>query len=335
PDYNGLFQILTAADRARKLTRQLLAFGSKQVLDMKTVDLGDIVESYSRMMERTIRENIEIRLNRDPFPASVQVDTDQIGQVIMNLIINAQDSMPTGGTITIGTTLSFIDQPFASAHEGINPGEHVMLSVSDTGTGMEKETLDHIFEPFFTTKEKGKGTGLGLATVYGIVIQHKGHITVYSEPGIGTTFKIYLPKAAGRTEKLSSKADILNGKRGNETILVAEDDTGVRNLTCEILRKHGYTIITEASTRELIDAAEREIRHIHLMLTDVIMPGMNGKELYEHIKPGHPEMKVLYMSGYTDDIIAHHGILDVDTPFLQKPFSVLALTEMVRKVLGG
>ncbi len=335
PHYHGLFQILSAADRARNLTKQLLAFGSKQVLDMKTVDLNEVIESYSKMVRRTIREDIEIRIMTGQAVSGVQIDTSQIGQIILNLALNAQDAMPGGGAITIETSVIVLDEAYSASHQGTKPGEYVILCFSDNGTGMDKKTLGHMFEPFFTTKDRGKGTGLGLATVYGIVLQHKGHITVYSEPGIGSTFKIYLPRVEGEIERIPDKADIGKGKHGKETIIVAEDDEGVRDLTCEILRKHGYHIITAATAEEFIEILERKDGPIHLMLTDVIMPGMNGKQLYERIRKHYPDMKVLYMSGYTGNVIAHHGILEKGVHFIHKPFSIQALTEKIRYVLDA
>jgi len=333
PDYSALFQILTAADRARRLTRQLLAFGSKQVLDIKTVSLNEAIESYYRMIRRTIREDIDIRIVACEESPGVQIDIAQMGQILLNLALNAQDAISGSGTITIETSIACLDEAYASAHQGVSPGEYVLLSFSDTGSGMGRETVKHIFEPFFTTKERGKGTGLGLATVYGIVAQHKGRIMVYSEPGMGTTFKIYLPKAAGKIEKVAGAPRVEKGKTGRETIAVAEDDEGVRALVCEILAKHGYTIITAENTKEFIHAVERHSGPINLMLTDVVMPGLNGKQLFESIRSGHPEMKVLFMSGYTNNVIAHHGILDKNVHFIQKPFSVSTLTEKVRSML--
>lgn len=335
PHYHGLFQILSAADRARNLTKQLLAFGSKQVLDMKTVDLLEVIESYCKMIRRTIREDIDIRIMTGQAISGVQIDTSQIGQIILNLALNAQDAMPAGGIITIETSVVVLDESYSASHQGTKPGEYVLLCFSDNGTGMDKTTLDHMFEPFFTTKDRGKGTGLGLATVYGIVLQHNGHITVYSEPGIETTFRIYLPRVIGEIERIPDKANIRKGKHGKETIVVAEDDKGVRDLTCEILRNHGYHVITASTAGEFIDILERRNCRIHLMLTDVIMPDMNGKQLFERIRNYYPDMKVLYMSGFTGNVIAHHGILDKGVNFIQKPFSIQALTEKIRHVLDA
>jgi two-component system, cell cycle sensor histidine kinase and response regulator CckA len=335
PSYHGLFQVITAADRARKLTRQLLAFGSKQVLEVKTVDLSEVVESYDKMIRRTIREDIQIRITKAQSLPGVLVDPAQMGQILMNLALNAQDAMPAGGVITIDTAAADIDEAYTAAHQGIAPGTYVRLTVSDTGMGMDRETLEHIFEPFFTTKDRGKGTGLGLATVYGIVTQHKGHVLVYSEPGTGTTFKIYLPMAEGSVEKLSDKVDIGAGKRGRETVVVAEDDEGVRLLTCEILEKHGYRVVSAQELEEFIRLIDSVQGAIDLMITDVIMPNMNGKQLFERVRAGHPEMKVLFMSGYTDDVIAHHGILEQGVNFIQKPYSIQGLTDKVRQVLDN
>ncbi len=335
PHHHGLSQILSAADRARNLTKQLLAFGSKQVLDMKTVDMNEVIESYGKMIRSIIREDIDIRIVKGKAESGVQVDTSQIGQIILNLALNAQDAMPAGGVITVETSVVVLDRTCSEVHQGAKPGEYVLMCLSDTGTGIDKKILDHIFEPFFTTKGQGKGTGLGLATVYGIVLQHKGHITVYSESGMGSTFKVYLPRAGGEIESIPETAEVGGGKRGKETIIVAEDDEGVRELTCEILQKHGYEVITAENAEEFIAVLKRHDGAIHLMLTDVIMPGMNGKELYERIREHYPEMKVLFMSGYTGNVIAHHGILDKGVHFIQKPFSIQGLTEKIRYVLDA
>jgi PAS domain S-box-containing protein len=331
--YEDLMQIKISAERARNMTHQLLAFSRKQLLEMKVVDLAEVVASYGKMLRRTIREDIAIQMQGDVSRGAVRVDTDQIGQVLMNLAINAQDAMPQGGTISIETTDVILDAHYAEVHQGAVPGPYIMLSFSDTGMGMESRTIERIFEPFFTTKEQGKGTGLGLATVYGIVKQHGGYIMVYSEPGMGTIFKIYLPRVDKSPETLSECSPVRKGKSGTETLVVAEDDAGVRELVSNILEKHGYSVITAETNEMLIQVLNDHDGVIHMLLTDVIMPDMNGKELFEKLKPIYPEMKVIYMSGYTGNIIAHHGILEDGVHFIQKPFTMSMLTDKIRNVL--
>jgi two-component system cell cycle sensor histidine kinase/response regulator CckA len=251
----------------------------------------------------------------------------------MNLAINAQDAMPQNGTISIEIADVIIDAAYAETHQGAVPGPYIMLSFSDIGMGIDSKTIEHIFEPFFTTKDRGKGTGLGLATIYGIIKQHEGYISVYSEPGMGTTFKIYLPRVDESPETLLDNLPVRKGKSGSETVVVAEDDAGVRQLVSNILEKHGYRVITADTTEKLIQILGRHNGPLHLLLTDVIMPDMNGKELFERFKPIYPEMKVIYMSGYTDDVIAHHGILESGFHFIQKPFALSTLTNKIRTVL--
>jgi len=334
PMHDDIAQIRSAAMRARNLTHELLAFSRKQVLDMKVMDLGEVVSSYGKMLRRAIREDISIQINQKPTRGAVRVDVGQMGQVIMNLAVNAQDAMPHGGSVTIEICDAVLDEAYALSHQGVEPGEYVVMSVSDTGIGIDRDVVQHIFEPFFTTKERGKGTGLGLATVYGIVRQHGGHISVYSEPGMGTTFKIFLPSVQGAMEGLPAPSRVEKGRSGKETIVLAEDDEGVRELTCDILRKHGYHVITAKGAAELVNALRQHKGGVEMLLTDVIMPDMNGKELYERLKADYPGLRVLFMSGYTDDVIAHHGMLEEGVSFIQKPFSINGLTEKIRQVLG-
>jgi two-component system, cell cycle sensor histidine kinase and response regulator CckA len=333
PKYDDLMQIKTAAERARNLTHELLAFSRKQVLEMKIVDIAEVVASYGKMLRRTIREDIAIQIRGDLSSGAVRVDVGQIGQVLMNLAVNAQDAMSLGGTITIETSHVALDKVYAEAHQGIGPGEYVVLSFSDTGIGVDARIIDQIFEPFFTTKDRGKGTGLGLATVYGIVKQHGGHITVNSELGKGTIFRVYLPKVDESPEPLISTTRVKKGKRGSETIVVAEDDEGVRVLTTDILEKHGYNVITANTNEELVRVLERSDKPIDLLLTDVIMPGMNGMDLYKQLKTMFSHLKVVFMSGYTDDVVAHHGILEEGVLFIQKPFTISSLTSRIRDAL--
>ncbi|HPI94253.1 MAG TPA: PAS domain S-box protein [Deltaproteobacteria bacterium] len=335
PNYDSIMQVKTAADRARNLTHELLAFSRKQVLDMKVVDLAAVVASYGKMLRRTIREDISIQIRQSITKGAVRVDTGQVGQILMNLAVNAADAMPNGGIITIEINDAALDESYARIHHGVVPGDYVVMSFSDTGTGIDNMIMEHIFEPFFTTKDRGKGTGLGLATVYGIIRQHGGHVSVYSEPGLGTTFKLYLPSVEGTVECIPESAKITLGQRGNETVVVAEDDRSVRDMTCDILKKHGYRVITADDVDKLLRTIHEHEGNIDLLLTDVIMPATNGRELYEKLKEDRPSLKVLYMSGYTNDVIAHHGILEQGVMFIQKPFSLGALTDKVRSVLDG
>jgi CheY-like chemotaxis protein len=267
---------------------------------------------------------------------NVKADPGQIEQVIANLAVNARDAMPRGGDLTIETSNVVLDDAYAAGHQYVSPGSYVMLAVSDTGRGMDEGTVARIFEPFFTTKELGKGTGLGLSTVYGIVKQSGGHINVYSEPGIGTTFKIYFPPVEETVaDKSKGGALPLEELRGSETVLVVEDEELVREMVREILGHYGYTVLEARSGAEAVDLCSRHRGTIHLMLTDVVMPGMSGVELSKRLAPMQPEMKVLFMSRYTADAIVHQGILESGIAFIQKPFSMDSLTHKVREVLGS
>jgi two-component system cell cycle sensor histidine kinase/response regulator CckA len=328
-----LTEIANAADRAATLTRQLLAFARKQVLQPRVLDLNALVGDLAKMIRRLIGEDIELTMMLDPALKSVEADPGQIEQVIMNLAVNARDAMPQGGELVIGTANVELDRAQASQRLGIEPGPYVMLSIRDTGMGMDAETLGHLFEPFFTTKGQGKGTGLGLSTVFGIVRQHKGAILPRSEPGRGTTFEVYLPRVETDEGSIVDAASSeLPG--GSETVLLAEDEDAVRALAHAVLQRHGYTVLEAANGAEAIATCEQHAGPIHLLLTDVIMPGMSGCELADRLARLYPEAKVLYMSGHTDDTIASHGILDPGVAFLQKPFAPSALARRVREVLG-
>jgi two-component system cell cycle sensor histidine kinase/response regulator CckA len=324
--------IKRAGERAAELTHQLLAFSRRQVLAPKIVDLNDVVRQSERMLQRLLGEDIELvtRLNR--CASKVKVDPGQIDQVIMNLALNARDAMPNGGKLTIETNDAVLDEAYALDHFGVRSGAHVMLAISDTGVGMDKETQSRIFEPFFTTKSPGKGTGLGLSTVFGIVQQSGGHVWVYSEPGAGASFKVYLPKAAeGELPHIEQPEPAT--LEGSETILLVEDQEEVRRVACEVLRRFGYHVIEARNPGEALLECERHPRTIHLLLTDVVMPRMNGRELAERLLKIRPNLRVLYMSGYTENAIVHHGILDSGIAYLQKPLVPDALGRRVREVL--
>jgi CheY-like chemotaxis protein len=285
------------------------------------------------MLERLIGEDVKLNLELAPGPGLVRIDPGQLDQILINLVINACDAMPKGGKLTIETANVDLDEEYAKTHFGIQPGSYVMLAVSDTGTGIDKEVLPHIFEPFFTTKPVGKGTGLGLATVYGVVQQSGGEIFVYSESDQGSTFKIYLPRVESGTPsqpEAKSRSEILGG---TETVLVVEDDKGVRGAIVAILKKRGYKIIEAPSGKEAIGLLTRQKEPIALMITDVVMPEMSGKQLADQVRTLRPEIKILFLSGYTENVIAHHGVLEPGINFLAKPFSIQSLTKKVREVL--
>ncbi len=327
--------ILKTTTRAADLTRQLLAFGRRQVLQPRVLDLNVIVADMGELLRRLIREEIELTTMLDPALGPVKADPGQLEQVIMNLAINARDAMPQGGRLTLETANVELDALYAQHHLDTRPGPHIMLALTDTGVGMDAQTQARIFEPFFTTKGPGKGTGLGLATVYGIVKQSGGNIWVYSEPGQGTTFKIYLPRVdepvAAQPVDPAGTAPL----QGLETILLVEDEDAVRELARDALRARGYTVLEARHGAEALQIAEQQPGPIHLMITDVVMPGMSGRVLANRLAVLQPRMKVLFMSGYTDNAIVHHGVLDPGTVFLQKPFGPAVLSHKVREVLDA
>ncbi|MCB0223192.1 MAG: PAS domain S-box protein [Anaerolineae bacterium] len=331
--YENFERINHAAGRAADLTRQILAVSRRQVLEMQTLNLNDIIRDFQQMLRRIIGEDIEIEthLAADIWPS--RADKGQFEQVLLNLAVNARDAMPQGGRLTIETANVLLDEAYATTHAETEPGPYVIVGVTDTGQGITPETQQHIFEPFFTTKEQSRGTGLGLATVYGIVKQHQGHIWVYSELGMGTTFKIYLPAADVPSPTGDSQQAGTTSLRGTETVLVVEDEAAVRRLVCDTLITHDYYVLEAAGPEQGLALAGAFGAEIDLLLTDVIMPKMNGRTLYERLLTKRPDLKVIYMSGYTDNILGHHGLVDDGTAFLQKPFAIRRLLEMVRQVL--
>jgi len=330
-----LTEVLNLADRAAQLTRQLLAFSRRQPLAPIVLNINDVVENSVKMLKRLIGEDIALRFVPDAELGNTRADPVQIEQVLMNLAVNARDAMPDGGKLTIETRNVTLDDDYAATHAKVEPGCYVMLAVSDSGCGMNAETKRHLYEPFFTTKTPSKGTGLGLSTVYGIVKQHGGHIWVYSEPGEGATFKIYLPCVEEEAQKLVAKEESADIPRGTETVLVVEDEPTVRDVACRALENKGYKVLAASCAEDAEALAARHDAEIHLLLTDVVLPGRNGRELYEHLSARRPEMAVLYMSGYTSNAVVHHGMLDEGTPFLHKPFNADALARKVREVLDN
>jgi len=328
--------IREAAQQAAALTRQLLAFSRKQVLAPKVVDLNTIVAGMHAMLQRLLGETIHLETVSCSDLGSVKADPGQIEQVIMNLAVNSRDAMPDGGRLTIETGHLELDELTARQHGNAIAGRYAMLAVTDTGCGMDEATRARLFEPFFTTKELGKGTGLGLSTVYGIVEQSGGHIWVYSELGRGTTFKICLPVVAEEMVEVGDGPDVLAPPiRGAETILLVEDAARVREVVREILEMSGYHILEAQHGAEAIEISQRHQGPIDLMVTDVVMPQMSGRELAQRLAPVRPEMRVLYMSGYTDDAIVRHGVLEAGTAFLSKPFTPDALAAKVRSLLDA
>jgi PAS domain S-box-containing protein len=329
-------QIQMAGQRATALTRQLLAFSRKQMLAPKILNVHSVVSDMETILRRLIGEDVQLETSSPADLWLVKADRSQIEQVIMNLAVNARDALPQGGRLTIETANVELDSSFTYHSVVLSPGKYVMLAVTDNGCGMDAKTQAHIFEPFFTTKEKGKGTGLGLATVYGIVKQSGGYVWVYSEPGRGTSFKIYLPRIeeeayqSVKERRPESKAVL----RGSETVLLVEDEDGVRQLAREYLEASGYTVMEAADGRKALEMAETNAGPIHLLMTDVVMPGVSGRELAERIEKLRPGIKVLFMSGYTDQAVVHHGILENDAVLLQKPFTLATLAEKLREILA-
>jgi signal transduction histidine kinase len=321
--------IRDAATRAQELIRQLLAFSARQVLQPAVVDLNALVQSLGRMLRRLIGEDIRLTTAPGAGLGAVRVDPGQIEQVLVNLAVNARDAMPDGGRLTIGTSNADV-----VASDDLPRGRYVVLQVTDSGVGMTPEILARVFEPFFTTKERGKGTGLGLATVYGIVQQSDGHVRVDSAPGAGTTFRVYLPRVEAPVEAPREAAPVTAPEAGSETVLVAEDEPLVRVLVRKTLTQAGYRVLEAGGGEEALQLAARHDGTIHLLVTDVVMPGMSGRELMRRLAEVRPSVKVLYMSGYSDEAVERHGVLDPGTAFMQKPFTPSVLARRVREVLG-
>jgi len=330
----ALDEIQRAAERGGALTHQLLAFSRRQPFTPSTVQLNALLVHMEKMLSRLIGEDVDLITVAAAEPATILTDPGQLEQVVMNVVVNARDAMPGGGKLIIETANAEVDQTYAGPNVDLKAGSYVVLAISDTGMGMDSETVTHLFEPFFTTKAPGKGTGLGLATAYGIVKQSGGAISVYSEPGRGTTVKIYLPSAVAKPVEVAAQ-EPASALRGSETILVLEDEARVRRLICEVLAGRGYRVLEAVRGEEAIRMAAEHRGRVHLLLADVVLPEMSGPQALEQIRLRQPNMKVLFMSGYTDEAMAHHGILDSGAPFLQKPFLPETLARKVREVLAS
>lgn len=329
-----LADITEAGLRAAALTQQLLAFSRKQALQLNTLDLNEVLTGMDAMLRRVIGEDVELVLLTSQI-GTIRADRGQIEQIILNLAVNARDAMPQGGKLTFETAEVVLDECYAAQHIGVTAGLHVLLAISDNGIGMDEATLARVFEPFFTTKALGKGTGLGLATVFGIVQQSGATISSFSEPGKGTSFEIYIPIAQGAPEALTSTVPVERRTlRGVETILVVEDESRLCAAIGTILRKYGYTVLEAPTGADALFLAEQHAGRIHLLLTDVVMPRMSGRELAERLSKARPDMELLYMSGYTDDAVVRHGIVDSSVAFIQKPITPVALARKVRETLA-
>ncbi len=332
PRHVRVNEIIRASERSRDLVRQLLAFARRQTLEMKLADINTIISGFENMLHRTLHENIMLEIKLLPGIGPIMADIGQVEQIIMNLAINAQDAMPEGGTLFIETGKAMLNESFQVEHEGIKPGPYIFMSVRDTGIGIDSETREKIFEPFFTTKD-GKGTGLGLATVYGIVKQHGGNISLSSEAGRGTTFHVFFPACSGAVPHPEPAVLPDANVSGNETILVVEDQEQVRNMTVEMLNQCGYKVLEAENVRSALEKSASFTNKIDLLVTDVILPDGNGRELYEKISAGQEKLRVLFMSGYTSDVISHHGVLEAGVQFIHKPFSLSAFAVKVRSIL--
>jgi PAS domain S-box-containing protein len=335
PIRRDIDEIRKAGERAVSLTRQLLAFSRRQILQPKIINLNNVVTDLEKMLRRLISRDIELLTTLEPALGRVKADPGQIEQVIMNLVINARDAMPDGGTLTIETANVEVDENYARRHVDVKAGSYVMLAVNDTGTGMDAETQTRIFEPFFTTKEPGRGTGLGLATVYGIVQQSNGHIVIESKVEHGTSFRVCLPQVRPAEGPDKVAEPLPEPRWGLETVLIVEDEEGVKRVARRFLENRGYTVMEAASGEEALRLCQEYTKSIHLLLTDVVMPGMNGRQLAERLTGLYPEMKVIYMSGYSDETVGRHGVFGPDMILLQKPFTPVALVSKVREALDN
>jgi two-component system, cell cycle sensor histidine kinase and response regulator CckA len=333
--HRNIREILHAARRAADLTRQLLAFSRTQAQSLRLLDLNEVVQDLGRILPRVIREDIELALVTSKDLGRIKADPVQMEQIIINLAVNARDAMPVGGKLTIETASVHLDDAYVHLRPIVPPGDYVLLTITDSGLGIPPEHLPHIFEPFFTTKQEGKGTGLGLATVYGIVKQSGGFIWVYSEPGLGTTFKIYFPRVAEKQPRVTAPPRADSYARGSETILYVEDEEAVRLPSCEFLTRCGYKVLPAPCGTDAIEIAGNYAEEIHLMITDVIMPGISGTETAEQLVTLRPKMKVLYVSGYGHPTLLRHGIQDLQPVFLEKPFTLKALASRVREILDA
>jgi two-component system sensor histidine kinase EvgS len=335
PLHDTLSDVAHAADSAATLTRQLLAFSRKQLIEPKTLNLNDLISGLQKLLSRLIREDVELQTVLQEPLSSVKADSGQFEQILINLAINARDAMPNGGKLIIETADVVLDDAYCQKHPHASPGNYVRLAVSDTGTGMTEDVKSHVFEPFFTTKPKGLGTGLGLATIYGAVKQAGGTIEVYSEVDLGTTFKIYLPSVAEKPETLAKSHQPQAMPTGTETILIVEDEKSVREMAIKILTRLGYKVLSASDGTQAIATAEGCQEPINLLMTDVVMPGMNGRQIATRLSQAHPEMKILYTSGYTENIIAHHGVIDEGLHFIGKPYTPQSLAQKLREVIEG
>ncbi len=333
PIRDKIKRIHESGSQAASLTRQLLAFSRKQVLEKKVISINSIVRNFLKILGKIVGEDIVITTYLSEESCTVEADPGQIEQVIMNLIVNARDAMPNGGEIVIETAEVQLDQHYVNKHREVKPGQYVLMAISDTGEGMDEDVLSKIFDPFFTTKEHGKGTGLGLATVYGIIKQHGGYIYAYSEKGRGTTFKIYLPLCEKAAEETESKPFTKALLQGNETILIVDDNASIRQLIIETLKRLGYTCLQAACGKDALNVLRKYSGKVHLLLTDVVMPGMSGRELAQTIRKERSDIKVIFMSGYTENIIAHHGVLEEGINYISKPVTPVTLTQKIRSVL--
>ena len=333
PNFHLIQEIKEAGVRAADLTKQLLAFSRRQVLKAEPQNINHIVENLEKMLKRVIRENIEFISDLSAKELMVMADVVQLEQVLINLAINASDAMPGGGKFIIKTEAFEYDPEVQEALPHLQAGKYVLVSVSDTGKGMDQKTIDKIFEPFFTTKEQGKGTGLGLAMVYGIIKQHKGYILVDSEVGTGTRFDIYLPQSENLPEQPGESRHITKSGKGGQTILIVEDDPAVQALLSKLLIEGGYKVLKTGDVYEAIDLTQKNSSSIDLLITDVVMPHMNGRELHKKITAICPEIKVLFMSGYSDNVISHDGVIDQGIQFIQKPFEMKLLLGKIREIL--